>query len=447
MAQQYQNAVAPTYRRRALCQIYVAGRDVTSALDPHLISVQVLLRDFGPDQANVELDDRDASLAIPQDKSPVKILLGWAGSGPELPLNRHVENVYRWLNPAKYAKGIPEEELPYRASGLQMVFIGQVTAVESGFARSGGGRRLWIECKSSSDKGTHKEPGLTTVGEGVPGDGDGGKDVSLTEFLGKVMGNHGLSLVATGIDDIKRKFWAQQNESPASLGQRLASEMGLGFKIIGNTAYITPREVLPNGEMAPTVEAKWGVNLISWRIKPFSGRAQWQGAKQQFFDIWNGIWKSTQKGIGGDTPFGDAPAIAGLPGAAPNSQAGEQTNAGMAWDSEENRGTGWVIVNGEPAAQPKGSIVISGARPGVDGRYKISEAEHNYTRGGGYITRCNLKKPELIGEDYYSWNINKMAEDEINRIVRESPFFPWGENTPPAIDPPPAGPPAPPISS
>ncbi|RZN13905.1 hypothetical protein [Bradyrhizobium sp. Leo121] len=428
MPQQWQPALAPTYRRRANVKIVIAGMDITDAMAPYLISVQVLLKDWGPDTANIELDDRNAELPIPRDDEPVKIYMGWAGSGPSLPLNQHVERIYKLIIPDQYVDGSPIKEVPYQASGYQMVFGGIVKSVESGFARAGGGRRLWVECISYNEKGDAKAPSLMTVGQGDSPDGDG-QDVSLKDFLGNVMQKNGLTLYAYGVDDIKRKFWIQDNESPMSLGQRIATELGLSFKIIGNSALIGPREQLPNGDLAPTVEAVWGVNLISWRIKPFSGRPQWAGAKQRFFDIWNGMWKSVTKSIGGSVPFGSATAVAMMHGAAPNEQAGQQYNEGMAADSQESRGTGWVIINGEPAAQPNGNVVISGARPGVDGRYAISEAEHNYTRGGGYTTRCNLKRPQLISDDYWSWS-SKTPEQMVKQQLRDFPSELWGDMTP-----------------
>jgi hypothetical protein len=173
-----------------------------------------------------------------------------------------------------------------------------------------------------------------------------------------------------------------------------------------------------------TIEAKWGMNLISWRIKPFAARAQWKGASAPFFDTWNGLWKSKFQDIIGSAPFEHNEAIASIPGAAPNSQAGEQTLKGLQAQSEEKRGTGWAIINGEPLCMPRGTLVISGARPGVDGGYRIDEAEHSYTRGGGYTTRCNLNKPSL-NSDYYKSTLDALSTKEIEKQLAEHPFFAW----------------------
>jgi hypothetical protein len=37
--------------------------------------------------------------------------------------------------------------------------------------------------------------------------------------------------------------------------------------------------------------------------------------------------------------------------------------------------------------------VVKGARAGVDGTYRIIEAEHTYLRKGGYTTRLQINTP------------------------------------------------------
>jgi hypothetical protein len=278
-----------------------------------------------------------------------------------------------------------------------------------------------------------KSPALTTMGAGTPDSGEG-EDVSLNDFMAHVAGNHGYSFSSSL--DVKRKFWAQDGESFANLTRRIAGELGADFEIVGNKVFMMPSGQLPNGMQTINVEATWGVNLISWRIKPYAGRAQWQGSQQRFFDIWNGLWKKTKSALGGDTPFGGAMATGMLPFAAPNSQAGQQWNDGQNNIAQKGRGTGWAIINGEPTAQARGSLVISGARPGVDGRYRIKEAEHNYSRGGGYTTRCDLEHPELQAQDYKDQSTyEKIGAAELEKQLQENPVFWWTEAAPPPIIP------------
>src|SRR6516164_2965129 len=96
-------------RLKAACKIEIGGMDVTSKLEPFLVSLRVVcgvqMEDYN---AEVELDDRDGRLPIPPINSPVKISLGW-------------EN-----------------------EALGLVFDGVTHDVEHGFGRKQGGRRMWI---------------------------------------------------------------------------------------------------------------------------------------------------------------------------------------------------------------------------------------------------------------------------------------------------------------
>src|SRR4029077_20498677 len=65
-----------TSRMRAYCKITVDGFDVTSKLEPHLISVHVTAGEPGM-AAELELDDRDGTLPLPPIGARILIQLGW----------------------------------------------------------------------------------------------------------------------------------------------------------------------------------------------------------------------------------------------------------------------------------------------------------------------------------------------------------------------------------
>jgi phage protein D len=44
-------------------------------------------------------------------------------------------------------------------------------------------------------------------------------------------------------------------------------------------------------------------------------------------------------------------------------------------------------------AQAEGTLVLSGARPGIDGSYRIVSVTHKETRSGGATTSLELKQP------------------------------------------------------
>lgn len=367
------------YRRNAHKRIMYNGRDVTNRLDPYLISVQVISKLEGTDQASVELDDRDAALDIPGDYGPLNVELGWDDQGPRLD-----------LIPPIGGGG----ELPWEG-GFREVFRGFIMSCESGFSRRGGGRRLWIDAQGADMRGKLKEPTQQSWGEGQKENGGegSGEGVSLKSVFSEAMQKAGLQAqVAPSMANKQKDFWHMQ-ESPMHFGQRIARDMGGLFKVSGNVATIVPKigGQTASGGSVPTIDAEWGINLIAWRIKPFIARGQWSGAQSSFFKIAEGAWDSVKSSMSGGQ---GASGVAGLPSPAPNKQSGEQSNEGMAGDAKFGRGTGWCIINGEPRVFAGCYLMIKGARPGVDGRYLVSEAEHIYSRRG-YTTRCNLSNPNI----------------------------------------------------
>jgi uncharacterized protein len=181
-----------------------------------------------------------------------------------------------------------------------------------------------------------------------------------------------------------------------SFGARLANELGAVFKISSGNDSMTGATSFTNaaGDVMEAVIAEWGKNLIAWRIKPYAARPQAKAAMAQYYDLKKVIFAQVTKSIGGSAPFGNAEAITQLPALAPNQQVGDQTNGGQAALADRRRGTGWVQLNGEPQARAGKPITIIGARPGVDGTYRIEEAEHVYSRAG-YLTRCMVNYPNF----------------------------------------------------
>jgi phage protein D len=407
--------------RHAACRIIVDGEDVTARVDPYLISVKVidtLEGDF--DTCALELDDRNAQLQIPQDGSRIIICLGWDSTGPRPYSNKPFVN-----QPQSEVEGLAEEagktELPFGGPGLQIVFSGIVAQVESGFTRKGGGRRLWIEGTSNNNKGKGKEVQNKTLGKGKEDDGSGGDggtgdsataggsgggggggEIPLQQVMSEVFQKAGLNVkLSPQMMNIKRDFW-HVNESAHNFGQRMADEMGGYFKVANGTAILFGK----NEDMGMGfVDVVWGVNLIGWRIKPFSSRAQWAKSESKFFDLFKGAWEGVEKSIGGSAPFGGASAAMNFIQPVANKANGEQNNGGGSADSEARRGNGWVLLNGDPRVKAGARLNISGARPGVDGTYLVTEAEHNYQRGVGFTTRCNVGQPELKPAGYKSWKI------------------------------------------
>jgi hypothetical protein len=397
-------------RRHAACKIIVHGmQDVTERLNPYLISVQVTDSvEGGHSQAHIELDDRYCELVIPPDDVPLTVMMGWAGEGPR------VIDFGRGNNSLADDKDITaatiQNEMKWDGPGLEVVFAGWVSEVESGFGRKGGGRRLWISGTGGNTKGQAKEQQTATVGEGKKDDSEqaGEGKHKLEEIGNKVFGAAGLQFkMSPGMKKLKRDFWQATNESAQMFGERMARETGGIFSINNGIATLVGKGegVNADGVVMFPIEAVWGVNLIGWRIKPFSGRPQYGGASARFFDFNAANWDKVAGEIGGGSdgnPFGGAKSIAQTVGAVIGKVEGGQNNEGASQDSQSKRGQGWVLINGEPRAHAHCNLKLVNARPGVDGNYYVSEAEHNYTRGVGYTTRCNVQN-FVPQEGDYNW--------------------------------------------
>src|SRR4029077_17284444 len=194
----------------------------------------------------------------------------------------------------------------------RIVFDGWVKEVESGFGRRVGGRRLWITAKGHDDKGRAKEIQKQTMGEGKKEDGQDGQQIPLKDMMTKVFGMAGLqTAMSPAMEGIARDYW-HILDSPANFGKRMADELGGLFKITGNKAIFTKAGDGLNaaGDSMPTVEAIWGINLIGWRIKPFTSHPQWGKGQAKFFNLAEGIYKNVSTAIGGSAPFGGSKAIA-----------------------------------------------------------------------------------------------------------------------------------------
>jgi uncharacterized protein len=78
----------------------------------------------------------------------------------------------------------------------------------------------------------------------------------------------------------------------------------------------------------------------------------------------------------------------------------EHSAKSTAKDNKKGEGGGSVVVDGTGAAQPGGSCMVSGARPGVDGTYRIESVKHALDKTSGWVTTLGLKNPSgTAGKD------------------------------------------------
>lgn len=331
-------------RRKAQFAVTVGGRPVSSAFNTNLIEIRVTdSAGQNADTAAIELDDDGGRLLLPQKNDPLSISLGWEGQG------------------------------------MGVVFEGKIEEVLSTGGR-GQGMLLSITAKSADTESKIKESREKHW-----------DDKSLGDVLQDAGGYAGLSVkVHPKLASIKREWWGMQGQSFIAFGDKIAREVGGTFKIRNNQATLVPRNegIGAGGTALATVIAQRGANLISWSLTPARGRPQFKKFYARWYDYAAAKWKrETVEAAGPIEPeSGDR-----------YSEADADTSSGRAGASKKGgdreKGGGTVVIDGNPNAKAEAPCIVSGARAGIDGTYRVDTAEHNYTRRG-YITTLTVKQPD-----------------------------------------------------
>lgn len=321
-------------------RVLVNGQDMTAAMQPYLTRISVSDKDgSASDTCSLDLDDTDGVLKLPSEGALVKV----------------------------YLQSVS-------------VFTGKVDSVRSSGSR-GGGRTLAVSAKGFDVKGKEKQ------GQNFHMD-----DATLQDFLGRAAKNAGLSGISLSPDfaNIRRDYWSATGESFLHLGQRLSRELGGTFKIRGDRAVLVKRGDGANvsGSGLPVIAGIVGRNVISWDIAPLSGRAKFGASKVRYFDRKTASFKEIEVQTSVEAEASDDVATL----AADEDQAKGMAD-GRKVAAERDGGEGSVSLDLEPQAQAEGTFTLSGARPGVDGTYRIAGVTHKADRGGGSTTALDVKQP------------------------------------------------------
>lgn len=329
--------------KRAMYAVTIGGVDVTSRLNPHLISLSVT-DNVGThsDTADITLDDTDGRMVLPAEGVPVTIALGWEGGG------------------------------------VRVVFEGTVDEVRSSGSRAG--RTINVSAKGIDTKSPVKQPmqkhfDSKTVEE------------VLTE-AGKLAGI-GTVEIDPDLGKILRDYVEMRDESFIHLGERLAREIGGNFRIRGTTAIMSKKR----GAYTTAVIATWGVNLQSWEITPKMGRPQFKKSRVRWYDRKKAQWQEEDVEVEGSDAAAEYVSRYPEPNAGQSGNRADNDSA----TSERETASGSVTIEGDTSAIPDGLCMVSGTRQGIDGAYRIESVTHDYSRLG-FTTRLELKSPGTGGE-------------------------------------------------
>ncbi|WP_197082559.1 late control D family protein [Rhizobium sp. LC145] len=327
-------------------KVFVDGEDMTSAMRPFLLKISISDKDgSASDTCSLEFDDSNGQIKMPAEGVSVQVFL----------------------------QGVS-------------AFTGKVDSVRSRGAR-GSGRTLSVGAKGFDAKGKAKEPQSHHM-----------DDATLQQFLDKAAKNAGLKGITIDPDfaSISRDYWSAGSESFLHLGQKLARELGGTFKIRGDQAVLAKRGqgLSATGQPMPTVvgiapaPGETIGNVINWDIAPLNGRGKFSKSKARYFDRKSASFKEIEVETGIEADATDEVRTT----VADEGQA-KAIAEGRKSESEREGGKGNVTLDLEVTAQAEGTFVLKGARPGIDGSYRIVSVTHQADRSGGSTTALELKQP------------------------------------------------------
>lgn len=334
-------------------KVFVDGEDVTSAMKPFLMKISISDKDgSASDSCSLELDDSGGQVKLPAEGAGVEVFL----------------------------QGVS-------------AFSGKVDSVRSKGAR-GSGRTLSVGAKGFDVKGKAKEPQSHHM-----------DDASLQEFLDKAAKGAGLKgiTIDPAFAGIVRNYWSASSESFLHLGQKLARELGGTFKIRGDQAVLAKRGqgLSATGQPLPTIVGiapppnSTDGNVINWDIAPLEGRAKFARTKARYFDRATASFKEIEVETGVE-----AEATSEVRTTVADEDQAKAVAEGRKTNSEREGGQGSVEMDLDATAQAEGTFILRGARPGIDGVYRISGVDKKADRSGGATMRLEIKQPtEGAGKD------------------------------------------------
>ena len=326
--------------KRALYSVEAGGSNISALLAPVLTSLSVSDKvGTHADTANLAIDDTGGRIILPRIGARLVISLGWSDQG------------------------------------LRQVFDGTVDEITSSGSRSAG-RALMLTAK-----------GMDTTGKAKEGQQRHWDSASVATILRDAAAPAGITEIEIdpALAGITRAYFEMRDESLIHAAERLAREIGGNFRLQGKQLILSRRGTGYSAQ----IDARWGDNLHSWDMTPALGRTRFSAVRTRWYDLQAAAWRVMEDATALRV---DAVLADRLP-RANAAEASEQNRSDRA-TSERDAGGGTVVIEGNTAAIPDGLCILSGARPGVDGAYRIESVTHSYSRGGGFVTTLTLREPQ-----------------------------------------------------
>ncbi|KQT48936.1 hypothetical protein ASG43_08875 [Aureimonas sp. Leaf454] len=323
-------------------RVTIDGNDVSNNMRAYLMDITVSDKDgAASDTCSLKFDDTGGQLLLPEPGAAVVVYLDGA-----------------------------------------QVFEGVVDSTPWELTR-GGGRTLGVNAKGDDHRGKTKERQAWHMDEATL------KDVM--ETAAKKAGLQGV-VMDPELGAIKRDYWALDNVSFNHFGADMAARFGATFKIRGKRAVFVKRGAgtTGTGDAMPTITASIPGNVISVSVDPAQGKRRYKKSTVRYFDRDSATFKSESV----DIDLDDVDVTNTSRELAANADDAKRHAAGRKSDSERDSGTGSVEMDLSPEAQAEGTLVLTGARPGIDGTYRIVSVTHKASRSSGATTTLEIKQPQ-----------------------------------------------------
>ena len=319
-------------------EVDIGGKDRTGVLRPYLIDISVTDKaGTTSDSCSLTLDDTGGQIALDMEGLDITVVL----------------------------KG-------------REVFQGTIETARSTGSR-GGGRLIPITAKGFDTRGKAKQ--IQSFHK---------DDATLGEFMEEAAKRAGFSIrLDPSLASIRAPYWSAQHESFLDIGERLAREINGTFKLRGREAVLVERGSTSLASVQGIVGP--GGNVINWDLAPFTGRGAWRKSKARYFDRATAKFVEEEIEIESDDDAPDSNNIIRLP-LADKDQAKRRTK-GRKGEAKRDKGGGNVTLDLAPEAQAEGIFILSGAKPDIDGPWRIDSVGHRANRSGGSTTQLDLKEP------------------------------------------------------
>lgn len=333
--------------RKPAFRVEINGTDYTSRFQPLVTSIDVTDRDgLASDTATIKLADADGCIALPEEGDKLTIHLG------------------------------------HDDIGVGQVFSGFIDEVNSSGSK-GGGRELSIGAKGLDTRSKAKEQRQRHKDDAKFGDvaKEWGKDAGLEVVM------------PDSLASIEDDYWSMNGESYIAWAERKARDLGATFKVQDGKAIFveTNGGKTAGGKDLPTIAATWGDNLLRWDISPVVSRPRHKKTRARYYDQKEAKWKEVDVDV--DTPS-NSDTVHTHRFAEKDEKSARRKAEALKQRSERNSGQGTIVILGTPDAKPEANCILVGARPGIDGEYRISGVQHRLSKQGGYTVTLDIKQPQ-----------------------------------------------------